>query len=138
MTETTSKALVVDDEADIRELLEITLSRMGVDTQSAGSVAEAISLADASRFDLCLVDMRLPDGNGLDIVRHIATHHPDTPVAMITAHGNMETAVEALKAGAFDFVSKPVDLGVLRRLVETALRIGNRKRLSRTIPAMVS
>jgi two-component system response regulator PilR (NtrC family) len=117
------RVLVVDDEADIRELLEITLSRMGVDSTPAGSVAEALAYLETRPFDLCLVDMRLPDGNGIEIVRHVAEAHADTPVAMITAHGNMQTAIEALKAGAFDFVSKPVDLGVLRRLVDSALRL---------------
>jgi len=116
-------ALIVDDEADIRELLEITLSRMGIDCRAAGTVAEALDCLDSAAFDLCLADMRLPDGNGIQIVERIAREHPDTPVAMITAHGNMETAIEALKAGAFDFVSKPVDLTVLRRLVDTALRL---------------
>ena len=119
-------ALIIDDEPDIRELLEITLARMGIDCHAAGSVGEAMIQLDRHQFGLCLVDMRLPDGNGIDIVRHVATHHADTPIAVITAHGNMQTAVEALKAGAFDFVSKPVDLPVLRRLVETALRLDHR------------
>jgi len=116
-------ALIIDDEPDIRELLDITLQRMNVNTCSAGTVGEAMALLEKQPFDLCLADMRLPDGNGIDIVHHIAATHPDMPVAMITAHGNMDTAVEALKAGAFDFVSKPVDLPVLRKLVETALRL---------------
>jgi two-component system response regulator PilR (NtrC family) len=116
-------ALIIDDEPDIRELLEITLARMDVDSRSVGSVREALEQLAGQRFDLCLVDMRLPDGSGIDIVRHVAGELPDTPIAVITAHGNMQTAVEALKAGAFDFVSKPVDLPVLRRLVETALRV---------------
>jgi two-component system response regulator PilR (NtrC family) len=116
-------ALIIDDEPDIRELLEITLARMGIDCRSAGSVDEALRQLGDTAFNLCLVDMRLPDGSGIDIVRHVAGEHPETPIAVITAHGNMETAVEALKAGAFDFVSKPVDLPVLRRLVETALRL---------------
>ncbi len=116
-------ALIVDDEPDIRELLEITLARMDIDSHSAASVADAMQRLAESSYRLCLVDMRLPDGNGIDIVRHVASDHPDTPIAMITAHGNMQTAVEALKAGAFDFVSKPVDLPVLRRLVKTALQL---------------
>ena len=116
-------ALIIDDEPDIRELLEITLARMDVDSRSVGTVGEALEQLAGQRFDLCLVDMRLPDGSGIDIVRHVAGELPDTPIAVITAHGNMQTAVEALKAGAFDFVSKPVDLPVLRRLVETALRV---------------
>jgi len=116
-------APIIDDEPDIRELLEITLARMGIDSRSAGSVKEALARLTEASYGLCLVDMRLPDGSGIDIVRHVAAEYPDTPIAVITAHGNMETAVEALKAGAFDFVSKPVDLPVLRRLVETALRL---------------
>jgi len=118
-------ALIIDDEPDIRELLEITLARMDIDSHATGSVAEALAQLASNRYDLCLVDMRLPDGSGIDIVRHVAAEVPDTPIAVITAHGNMQTAVEALKAGAFDFVSKPVDLPVLRRLVETALRLAN-------------
>jgi two-component system response regulator PilR (NtrC family) len=120
---TQSVALIIDDEPDIRELLDITLQRMDIDTRSASSIGEAMALLEKDTFDLCLADMRLPDGDGIDIVRHMATSHPGTPVAMITAHGNMDTAIEALKAGAFDFVSKPVDLLVLRKLVETALRL---------------
>ncbi len=96
---------------------------MDIDCRLAGSLREAFGQLGETHFNLCLVDMRLPDGNGIDIVRKVAADHPETPIAMITAHGNMETAVEALKAGAFDFVSKPVDLPVLRRLVETALRL---------------
>ncbi len=116
-------ALVVDDEADIRELLEITLLRMGVDVVGAEDLAQARRALEEQHFNLCLLDMRLPDGDGIELVREITTRHPQTPVAMITAHGNMETAIEALKAGAFDFVSKPVDLPVLRKLVETAIRL---------------
>ncbi len=116
-------ALIIDDEPDIRELLQITLARMEVDSHTAGTVDEAYRRLAAHRYRLCLVDMRLPDGSGIDIVRRVGAEHPQTPIAVITAHGNMETAVEALKAGAFDFVSKPVDLPVLRRLVETALRL---------------
>lgn len=119
----TPLALIIDDEPDIRELLEITLARMDVDSRAAASVQEAMAELAARRFDLCLVDMRLPDGSGIDIVRHVASDHADTPIAVITAHGNMQTAVESLKAGAFDFVSKPVELPVLRRLVQTALRL---------------
>lgn len=116
-------ALIIDDEPDIRELLQITLERMKVATRTAANISQALKALSNERFDLCLADMRLPDGDGTDIVRHINQHYPQTPVAMITAHGNMDSAVEALKAGAFDFVSKPVDLPVLRRLVETALRL---------------
>ncbi len=119
-------ALIIDDEPDIRELLEITLNRMEIDTRSAENLAQASELLASAEFDLCLTDMRLPDGNGIDFVRHIQQTKPEIPVAMITAHGNMESAIEALKAGAFDFVSKPVDLHVLRSLVTTALKLGNK------------
>ncbi len=116
-------ALIVDDEPDIRELLELTLGRMSVDTRAAACLADAQRLLGEVRFDLCLTDMRLPDGDGLQLVETIQQHYPELPVAVITAHGNMETAVQALKAGAFDFVSKPVDLQVLRNLVNGALRL---------------
>lgn len=115
--------LIVDDEPDIRELLEITLARMGNVTQSAADLGEARDLLKNHAFDLCLTDMRLPDGNGIDLVKHINQHYANLPVAMITAHGNMESAIEALKAGAFDFVSKPVDLKILRNLVNSALKL---------------
>ncbi len=116
-------ALVVDDEPDIRELLEITLARMDIDTTGAQDLETARNKLGRGHFDLCLTDMRLPDGNGIDLVRYIQKQYADIPVAVITAHGNMESAVQALKAGAFDFVSKPVDLQVLRRLVSTALKL---------------
>ncbi len=116
-------ALIVDDEPDIRELLEITLSRMEIDTRSAETIAAAKNLLQQESFDLCLTDMRLPDGNGIELVKYIQDNHTRLPVAMITAHGNMEYAIEALKSGAFDFVSKPVDLQILRNLVSTALKL---------------
>ncbi|MCG6868149.1 MAG: sigma-54 dependent transcriptional regulator [Gammaproteobacteria bacterium] len=116
-------ALIVDDEADIRELLEITLGRMDLQTQAAANVNEAKDLLAKQPFDLCLTDMRLPDGNGIEIVTHIQQHYPRTPVAMITAYGSMDTAIKALKAGAFDFVSKPIELGSLRDLVSSALQL---------------
>ncbi len=121
----TPLALIVDDEPDIRELLELTLGRMGVETRSAANLAAARQLLGESEFDLCLTDMRLPDGDGLELVETIQQDYPELPVAVITAHGNMETAVQALKIGAFDFVSKPVDLQVLRNLVKGALKLGN-------------
>ena len=120
---TRQRALIVDDEPDIRELLEITLGRMKLDTRSARNVKEAREWLAREPFDLCLTDMRLPDGTGLDLVQHIARRYPRTPVAVITAHGNMETAISALKSGAFDFVTKPVDLKDLRNLVQQALRL---------------
>ncbi len=116
-------ALIIDDEPDIRELLEITLARMDIDTVTVESLTQARSALAQRQFHLCLADMRLPDGDGIDLVREMHHQYPGTPVAMITAHGNMETAIEALKAGAFDFVSKPVDLPVLRKLVNTALKL---------------
>lgn len=118
-----SYALIVDDEPDIRELLELTLGRMNIETRAAADIDQARKLLAQHRFDLCLTDMKLPDGNGVELVKHIQTHHPQTPVAVITAHGNMEWAIRALKAGAFDFVSKPVDLQILRNLVNTALKV---------------
>ncbi|MCY1481325.1 Transcriptional regulatory protein ZraR [compost metagenome] len=117
------RALIVDDEPDIRELLEITLGRMKLDTRSARNVKEAREWLAREPFDLCLTDMRLPDGSGLDLVQHIQQRHPQVPVAMITAYGSLDTAINALKAGAFDFLTKPVDLGRLRELVATALRL---------------
>jgi len=117
------RALVIDDEADIRELIEITLARMGVDSDSAADLQQSHERLSSKRYDLCLTDMRLPDGDGIEIVEHIQGHYPQTPVAVITAYGNTEAAVASLKAGAFDFVSKPVDIHVLRRLVDQALRV---------------
>jgi two-component system response regulator PilR (NtrC family) len=115
--------LVVDDERDIRELLSITLGRMDLDVDAAANVGEAKRMLGETHYDLCFTDMRLPDGTGQDLIELIAREHPDTPVAMITAYGNVEAAVDALKAGAFDFVSKPVDIHMLRRLVQSALRV---------------
>ena len=117
------KALIVDDEPDIRELLEITLGRMSIETSAAADLASARKLLADNEFDLCLTDMHLPDGNGLELVNHIAEQQPGLPVAVITAFGSMDTAISALKAGAFDFVQKPVDLDQLRTLVDTALRV---------------
>jgi two-component system response regulator PilR (NtrC family) len=115
--------LIVDDESDILELLQITLSRMDIGCRAAMDMTTAKRLLASERFDLCLTDMFLPDGSGIDLARYIAEIFPELPVAVITAHGNMETAVAAMKAGAFDFVAKPVDLAMLRRLVESALRL---------------
>ena len=121
-------ALVVDDEPDILELLELTLSRMDIETRSAADLATAKDLLGKVRFDICLTDMRLPDGSGIELVEHIQTLDPNIPAAVITAHGNMESAVSALKAGAFDFVSKPVELERLRNLVTTALKLRGERR----------
>src|SRR5687767_10482444 len=116
-------ALIVDDEPDIRELLVLTLSRLGLRVDTAANVADAKRLLDAETYSFCLSDMRLPDGSGLEIVEHVARNHPHVPIAMITAFGSVDAAVSALKAGAFDFVSKPVDLTMLRRLVQSALKL---------------
>jgi two-component system, NtrC family, response regulator PilR len=121
-------ALIVDDERDIRELLVLTLGRMGLRIDTAANLGEARELLSRNSYDLCFTDMRLPDGNGIDLVGEISRQYPSTPVAMITAFGNIELAVEALKAGAFDFVSKPVDLTVLRGLVRHALELNNADR----------
>jgi two-component system response regulator PilR (NtrC family) len=115
--------LIVDDEPDIRELLSITLSRMELEPKTAPDLASAQKLLRGGHFDLCLTDMSLPDGNGLDLVEWIQSNAPTVPVAVITAHGNVESAVRALKLGAFDFVSKPLDLAGLRKLVSSAIRI---------------
>jgi len=117
------RVLIVDDEADIRELLDMTLARMGLACDCAASVAEAKSLLGRGGYQLCLTDMRMPDGDGLELVRHIEAQHPALPVAVITAHGSTENAVAALKAGAFDYLAKPVSLAQLRTLVKSALAL---------------
>ena len=119
-------ALVIDDEPDIRELLSLTLSRMRIDTQVAADLATARQALKDTAFDLCLTDMRLPDGDGLDLVDWMQTHAPGVPVAVITAHGNIETAVQALKLGAFDFISKPLDLSNLRSIIDNAVKLRDR------------
>ncbi len=116
-------ALVIDDEPDICELLSLTLGRMDIETESAGDVGGAKACLGEKKYDLCLTDMRLPDGDGLELVEWMQVHTPRVPVAVITAHGNIETAVQALKLGAFDFISKPLDLNHLRNIVENALRV---------------
>lgn len=125
---TPRSALVVDDERDIRELLVLTLGRMGLRVDTAADLTSARAQLAQGSYDLCLTDMRLPDGSGQELIAHIAAKYPDTPVAMITAFGNVEAAVNALKAGAFDFVTKPVDLSVLRRLVQHALDLNEQRR----------
>ena len=117
------KVLIIDDEPDLLELLELTLSRMGLDTVRAETVGEAIRLLDREPFDLCLTDMRLSDGEGLRVVEHINSRGLDVPVAVITAFGSAANAVAALKAGAFDYLSKPVALEQLRALVKQALKV---------------
>lgn len=117
--------LIVDDEPDLIELVSLTLSRMNLSSDGAKDLASARAQLNSRRYDLCLTDMRLPDGDGLSLVEWIQQNHPELPVAMITAHGNVESAVRALKLGAFDFVSKPLDLGVLRKLVGSAIKLGD-------------
>ena len=119
----TTLALIIDDEPDIRELLEITLERMNIECRSADCVSSALSLLKKETFQLCLTDMHLPDGSGLEIVQTIQKLYPQTPVAVITAYGSMEMAVTALKTGAFDFVSKPVELSRLRDLIRNAVKL---------------
>jgi two-component system response regulator PilR (NtrC family) len=116
-------ALIIDDEPGIRELLEITLNRMEISCTCAADLKSARELLNERQFDICLTDMRLPDGDGVEFVGYVQRRHPGMPVAVITAHGNMETAIQALKSGAFDFLTKPVDLMLLRTLVDSALRV---------------
>jgi two-component system response regulator PilR (NtrC family) len=120
---TTQRVLIIDDEPDILELLELTLLRMGLEVERANNVREALRMLDNNTYNLCLTDMRMPDGEGLEVVRHIAEHNLDVPVAVITAHGNLDNAVAALKAGAFDYLSKPVALDQLRALVNAAINL---------------
>ena len=129
--------LVVDDETDIRELVVLTLDRMGLAADSAANVTEAMQLQTARDYALCLTDMRLPDGSGLDLVRHIAQHHTGLPVAVITAHGSAENAVSALKAGAFDYLTKPISLKQLRPLVQAALKLSDAQTPSADGPALI-
>ena len=123
MNQMAQQVLVIDDEPDIRELLDLTLTRMGLEVTTAEDLAGARRELQNGEFSFCLTDMRLPDGNGLDLVEEISENYPNLPTAVITAHGKIEDAVYALKIGAFDFVSKPVDLAVLRKLVNTALKL---------------
>ncbi len=119
-------ALIVDDEPDICELLELTLNRMDIETLSAGDLKSAYKLLNENNISICLTDMRLPDGNGIELVKKIQQQASHVPVAMISAHGNMDTAIEALKAGAFDFVSKPLELAELRNLVNSAIKLADK------------
>lgn len=117
----TQRALIIDDEPDIRELLSLTLERMDIDCDTAANLGEANDFLAKGAYNLCLTDMKLPDGNGLDLVKKIQESYANLPVAVITAYGSMDIAIEAMKAGAFDFISKPIDLGSLRSLITKAL-----------------
>lgn len=119
------RCLVVDDETDIRELVVLTLERMGIIAESASNLADARHLLNTYDYDLCLTDMRLPDGLGLELVQLINLNYPGLPVAVITAYGSAENAVSALKAGAFDYITKPISLKQLRPLVESALKLSS-------------
>lgn len=121
------RCLVVDDETDIRELVVLTLERMGIQAESASNVTDAKHMLHSFSYDLCLTDMRLPDGLGLELVQHINAQFPGLPVAVITAYGSAENAVSALKAGAFDYITKPISLKQLRPLVESALKLSSQK-----------
>ena len=134
-------ALVIDDEPDICELLDLTLGRMDISTETANDVKSAKQMFANHKFDICLTDMRLPDGDGLELVEWMQSNASGVPVAVITAHGNVETAVQALKLGAFDFISKPLDLQNLRNIVRSALKLGEARpaaesRLQGESPAM--
>jgi len=122
-----ARVLIVDDEPDLVELVALTLDRMGLQHSAATSLDGARKQLQATHHDLVLCDMRLPDGDGLDLLEWLQTRHPGVPCAVITAHGNVETAVRALKLGAFDFVSKPLDLSALRRLITSALKLSERR-----------
>lgn len=117
------QVLIIDDEPDIRELLEITLNRMDIETYSAENVSEAKDILKQKPVDLCLTDMRLPDGSGLEIVDYIQLLPKPIPVAVITAHGSIDMAILAMKKGAFDFISKPIDLPALRQIISSALKL---------------
>lgn len=130
------RALIIDDEPDIRELLSITLERMNLEVTTAGTTTAGLNALRSGTFALCLTDMKLPDGDGLSIVEWIQKNKPHTPVAVITAHGNVETAVRALKLGAFDFISKPLDLAALRRLIAATLKLGESGERASEIPAI--
>lgn len=116
-------ALIIDDEVDLCRLMQMTLKKMGIESKVAYDYATGISHLQAYNFDFCLTDLKLPDGTGLDIVKFISKNYAKTPVAVITAHGSMDLAIEALKLGAFDFVNKPLELSRLRQLVENALKV---------------
>lgn len=125
-------ALIIDDEPDIRELIQITFQRMQIDSYCAENLSEARILLEQNQFDLCLTDMKLPDGDGVDFVNEVQTNYPQIPIAVITAHGSMDSAIQALKYGAFDFLTKPIDLNSLRTVVQNALQSATDSKTSKT------
>ena len=133
-----ARVLIVDDEPDLRELLELTLIKLGLDTDTAGSLTEAKLCLDKREYQLCLTDMMLPDGNGLDLVRHLSEASPAVPVAVLTAYGSAESAVTALKAGAFDYLTKPVALEQLRTTVQSALKSLSGTASANTVKTLVA
>ena len=120
-------ALIIDDEPDIRELLQITLQRMDINSHCAEDLATARELLSQHQFDLCLSDMRLPDGDGVEFVNEFQATYSQVPIAVISAHGSMDSAIQALKYGAFDFLTKPIDLNTLRSVVQSALKLKPKK-----------
>jgi two-component system response regulator PilR (NtrC family) len=122
-----NRVLIVDDEPDIRELLAMTLNEMSLDTVCVPDVPSAKEALASQQFQLCLTDMKMPNGSGQDLIVHIQKYHPELPVAVLTAHGGVDTAIQAMKAGAFDFVSKPVQLSQLRNLVASAMQLSDRE-----------
>lgn len=120
--------LIIDDELDLRQLLKLTLAKMGIDSIAVETLGEARAELQENSFDLCLTDMRLPDGNGLELVEYVQKNYPQLPIAVLTAYGNVDLAVDALKLGAFDFLSKPVDLPRLRSLINNALTLSSREK----------
>lgn len=117
------RVLIVDDEPDLGELLSITLRRMNMQPLQAGCLADAKKMIFQESFDLCLTDLCLPDGSGIELITYIQENKPEIPVAVITAHASVDTAIQALKKGAFDFVMKPVDINLLRSLVQSAVKL---------------
>ena len=129
----TTTALVVDDEVDLCRLMQITLTKMGIKSDVAYTLSQAKAYWQENDYDFCLTDLKLPDGSGLELVKHISTSST-TPIAVITAHGSMDLAIEALKLGAFDFVNKPLELPRLRQLVESALKVIHQDNAAKSTP----
>lgn len=127
MSQSKPKVLLIDDEADIRHLLTMTLIQMKLDVASCKDLTEAKQALNEEPFDFCLTDLKLPDGDGLDMVSFCKKHYPDMPIAVITAYSSTEKAIEAMKLGAFDFLSKPIDLSHLRQLLKHAFKFNQNR-----------